>query len=146
MSDRYNERSATLYNRAHTITINNPHHTEGLNPSIHFYEQLVSVNDDGSFTVIPHTIGQANLDGNPSEWVTTAVPMLDMGTRASTGKTFTIQDFASMVYSLYAYAAQVRDEEVAAEMAAMEEVEEGSELGPFDAGNVKPEPAEEPKL
>lgn len=140
MSERYNERNATLYNRAHTITINNPHHTEGLNPSIHFYEQLVSVNEDGSTTVIPHTIGQADLDGNPSEWAAMAVPMLDMNTRADTGKTFTIQDFAVMVYSLYAYAAQKRDEYVAAEMAAMAEIPEGAELGPFDAGNVKPEP------
>lgn len=141
MSERYNERSATLYNRAHTITINNPHSTEGLNPSIHFYEQLVSLNGDGSTTVIPHTIGQADLDGNPSEWAAMSVPMLDMNTRASTGKTFTIQDFASMVYSLYAHAAQKRDEEAAAEMAAMAEIPEGAMLGPFDAGNVKPEPA-----
>ena len=75
-----------------------------------------------------------------------SVPVLDMKTRASTGKTFTIQDFASMVYSLYAYAAQKRDEEDAAEKAALAEIPEGAVLGPFDAGNVKPEPAQESQL
>lgn len=140
MSAKYKERSATLYNRAHTITINNPHSDEGLNPSIHFYEQLVCINDDGSFTVIPDTIGQANLAFDPARYSETSIPMIDMNTRASTGKTFTVQDFASMVHSLYAYAAQKRDEEEAAQMAAMAEAPDGAMLGPFDAG-MEPEPA-----
>lgn len=134
MSNRYNERSATLYNRAHTITINNPHHTTGLNPSMHFYEQLVSVNDDGSFTVIPDTIGQANLEGEPSDYSAMAIPVLDMTTRAPSGKTFTMQEFASMVYSLYLHAAQKRDERVAAENEAIEGLPDSTEIGLLDAG------------
>lgn len=139
MNAKYKERSATLYNRAHTITINNPHSNQGLNPSIHFYEQLVCINDDGSFTVIPDTIGQANLEADPARFSETSIPMIDMNTRADTGKTFTVQDFASMVYSLYAYAAQKRDEDEAARMEAMTETPDGQTLGPVDAGmDVEP--------
>ena len=139
MTKRYNERSATIYNRAHTITINNPHRSTGLNPSIHFYEQFVAVNPDGSTDAMPETVGQADLDGEPADYATMQVPMFDLATQKATGKTFTMQEFASMVFSLYFYATEKRDQEQAELDAAQADIPEGAKLGPFDAGMPRPE-------
>lgn len=128
---KYNDRPVNrMFARAHTITVNFPHASQGLNPSIHFYEQNVIEDAEGNEHVLPDTVSQAGLEVAPESFGTT-FQLRDLITEEDIpGATATYGEFATMLYSLYFHAAQERDEQVAAEAAANVLVE-GE---PVDAG------------
>lgn len=128
---KYNENSVNrMYTRAHTITLNFPHPSTGLSNSIHFYEQNVIEQADGTEIPLPDTIGQAHIDA-PLEVMGTEFPLWDLLTEEPIeGATATYGQLATLLYSLYFHAAEKRDEREAAEqLEEMPEVFEGLDAG-----------------
>jgi len=128
---KYNDTNVNrMYTRAHTITLNFPHPSSGLNNSIHFYEQNVIEQADGTEIPLPDTVGQADLEA-PMELMATEFPLWDLLTEEPIeGATATYGELATLLYSLYFHAAEQRDIRLAEE-AANNVFEEGIEA---DAG------------
>lgn len=131
MATKYNDTNVNrMYTRAHTITLNFPHPSTGLSNSIHFYEQNVIEQADGTEIPLPDTVGQADLEA-PMEAMGTEFPLWDLLTEEPVeGATATYGQLATLLYSLYFHAAEKRDERVAAEtMEEMPDVFEGADAG-----------------
>lgn len=135
---KYNDRPVNrMFARAHTITVNFPHESLGLPPSIHFYEQNVIEDAEGNEYVLPETVSQADLEV-PPESLGTSFQLRDLITEEDIpGATATYSEFATMLYSLYFHVAQDRDARVE-EAAAVEmpEVFEGMDAGMGPEGAV----------
>jgi hypothetical protein len=128
---KYNDTPVNrMYTRAHTITLNFPHPSTGLSNSIHFYEQNVIEQADGTEIPLPDTVGQADVEA-PMEAMGTEFPLWDLLTEEPLeGATATYGQLATLLYSLYFHAAEKRDEREAAEsMGEMPEVFEGMDAG-----------------
>lgn len=128
---KYNERPVNrMYARAHTITFNFPHETEGLPPSVHFYEHNVIEDAEGVEYPLPETISQADLDV-PPETFGTLFNLRDMASEEEIpGATASYGEVANMLYSLYFHVANLRDERLAAQfLEEMPEVMEGLDAG-----------------
>ncbi len=123
---KYNDTNVNrMYTRAHTITLNFPHPSMGLSNSIHFYEQNVIEQADGTEIPLPDTVGQADVEA-PMEAMATEFPLWDLEIEEPIeGATATYGQLATLLYSLYFHAAQKRDERVAGE--SMEEMPEFTE-------------------
>lgn len=126
---KYNDNPVNrMFTRAHTVTLNFPHASAGLSNSIHFYEQNVIEQADGTEVVLPDTVGQAFIDA-PPEVMGTEFQVWDLvAEEPIEGATATYGQLATLLYSLYFHAAEKRDAERAAEATAEPE---GTE---FDAG------------
>ncbi len=120
---KYNDTNVNrMYTRAHTITLNFPHPSMGLSNSIHFYEQNVIEQEDGTEIPLPDTVGQADIDA-PMEVMGTEFPLWDLiSEEPIEGATATYGQLATLLYSLYFHAAEKRDARVAGEY--MEEMPE----------------------
>lgn len=107
---KYNDNPVNrMYTRAHTVTLNFPHPSLGLPSSIHFYEQNVIEQADGTEIPLPDTIGQANIDA-PPEVMGTVFQLRDLITEEPIeGATATYGEVATLLYSLYFHAAEQRD-------------------------------------
>lgn len=128
---KYNDRPVNrMFARAHTITINFPHYSQGLPPSIHFYEQNVIEDSEGNEVALPETVSQADLEV-PPESLMNSFQLRDLLTEEEIpGATATYGEVATLMYSLYFHAANKRDERVALEAADVSE----EEAVPRDAG------------
>lgn len=141
MATKYNDNPVNrMFTRAHTVTLNFPHASSGLNNSIHFYEQNVIEQADGTEVVLPDTVGQAFIDA-PPESMGTEFQVWDLEAEEPIeGVTATYGELATLLYSLYFHAAQKRDEFVASEQ--LEEVPEVFENMDAGMGPLEPPPEE----
>jgi len=110
----YNERQANVYRRAASIVINNPLPATGLPPDMRFIEQDAIIEPDGSLTPLASEIeGYCGLTlTDESRGVT--FPLLHPETGDPLGES-TYEEVATILYSLYAHAADLRDSRVPAE-------------------------------
>ena len=103
----YKEETVAVYTRASDIIINNPLSSSGLSPAIRFNEERAVVGPDGVPVSMSGLVGVCGMDLTPDNGNNT-FPLRNPETDEVIGESSYL-DVYVLLYSLYAHAAELRD-------------------------------------
>ena len=103
----YNEKTASAYTRAHTVTLRNPHDSLSLTPSVTFHEEHVLSGLNAKGVTLSPSSDNIAVQYTP-EAMAEEFPLLHPETGAVLG-TATLVDLQVLLHSLYFHETAKRD-------------------------------------